>query len=268
MWLLFLPVILFTIGDASVTDTEMIMTATVSGLTASSCDSGGRCYFQGTLRAVGTTPYFGATKNNVDTWVDYVTEPAVDYITSTFFSFTPVEASWSGKVQMRYAADDQEYAGPGEYELKLRRYTGKSTSASGDSNTLTVSLSASLPSPSLAPSPTPAPTPTPTPTSTSTPAPTPTPAPSPLASPKPSEGGSPNLAISSPGTVAGVADIDLAGFGASPLATPSPTPILAPQPSGERVKNTVAIGSGLVISSLAGFLGYRKYKQLQIDKMV
>lgn len=175
----------FNIDNAVLsTNTEISLTASISGLITSSCSTEGKCYLQGTLREP-TKNYFGQTLNKVDTWVDYVFQPELEYIQSTFYSFQPDSGSWSGQLKMRFSTQDSEYKGPGNYELKLRRFSGNSKSSSGDSNTLTVVLTATLPTPTPTPTPIPTPTPTPTPTPNPTPRPTPTPAPTPKPSPSP-----------------------------------------------------------------------------------
>ena len=56
-------------------------------------------------------------------------------------------------------------------------------------------------------------------------------------------------------------EVSLAGFGIPPSTMPSPPSNAPTKPSlrTERLKNVLMIGAGLVLISLAGFLGYRKY---------
>ncbi|MFZ2199834.1 MAG: hypothetical protein WAV40_03540, partial [Microgenomates group bacterium] len=81
------------------------------------------------------------------------------------------------------------------------------------------------------------------------------PKPSPVISPSPSP----------EGEVAGVADIDLSSFGASPGSSPD----LQGQSSQglalnhSRLRTVLMIGTGLIILSLAGFFGYRRYLRLK-----
>lgn len=129
----------------------------------------------------------------------------------------------------------------------------------------TPSQGAANPTPTPSPSPSPSPSPTPQPS----PSPTPTPTPTPIASSKPSLKPSPSV-LPSPeqlATVAGVTtEIDLSAFGVSP----SPESSLsgdsrkAPELNKSRAKTALLVGSGLLLLSLAGYLGYRKYQNSTI----
>jgi hypothetical protein len=215
-------------------------------------------YLQGTLRSQSSSKYFGETQNIKGDWVDYISSPEKEYIASNFFVTDVKNATWSGMVKIRFKIDDPNYLGPGLYDLKLRRFTGGSTSSAGESNTLTLNLTAALPTPTPSPSPSPSPSPTSTPT------------PSPSTSPTPVGAGSshpsPIIQISPPpvGTVAGEStEIDLSGFGVSP--SPSAEPSLqgsssqVPSLNKSRAKTAITVGSGLLIISLASFFGYRRY---------
>jgi hypothetical protein len=179
----------FNIGDAILSDTEINLTASISGLNTSSCSSEGKCYFQGVLRRAGSSYYFGQTQNNTGSWIDYISSPELEYIQSAFYSFQPNSGSWSGQLKMRFFTEDTEYKGPGDYELKFRRFSGNSKNPSGESNSCPLILTALLPTPTFTPTPSPtaAPTSAPTPTPTKTPTPTPTPTLKPSTSPTPKE---------------------------------------------------------------------------------
>lgn len=262
LWLVFLLVavapvyaIEFIIADPLVTDQEIVLSASLSATT--------NYYLQATLRSQSSSKYFGETKNNRGDWIDYQSSPEKEYIVSNYF-FTDIQnASWSGTIRLRFKADDPNYLGPGLYDLKLRRYTGASSSSAGDSNTLTLNLVTNLPS-SPSPQPTPTPSPTPTPTPSPTPKPSPTPSPIPLPSIHP-------LSSISTGTVAGQAvEIDLSGFGIppSPSLAPSlsaqadPTSIGRPVLNKSRAKTALLLGTGMLVISIASFYGYRKYRSL------
>ncbi|MFH1244609.1 MAG: hypothetical protein V1487_03535 [bacterium] len=242
----------FSLTNPTVSDTLITVEASISGTTSN-------YYLQGVLRSVGSSKYFGATANLSNNWIDYISSPEKEYITSNFYSAIIKDASWSAQLKMRYFVDDDNYLGPGNYELKFRRFTGNSTSPAGESNTLLVNLSASLPSPS--PSPTPSLTPTPTPTPSPSPSPSPTPTPQPSLKPSPSPT-SPveTLQGGGEGTVAGEStEIDLSAFGVSPSPTLQIVSSQAPTLNHSRAKTVLLIGSGLVFVALAGFFGYRRY---------
>ena len=237
-----------TIADPTVAGLEISVNASLSATT--------NYYLQGTLRSQSSSKYFGETQNNRGDWIDYVSSPEKEYVTSNFFVTDVKNASWSGMVKLRFKLDDPTYVGPGPYDLKLRRFTGGSSSSAGDSNTLSVNLTVTLPTPTPSPSPSPTLAPTPTPTPQPTPSPSPVGAGSTLPSPP--------VQLSSPppvGTVAGEStEIDLSGFGVSP----SPAEADYPPPAKvslnkSRAKTVLLIGSGLLFISLAGFFGYRKY---------
>ncbi len=117
----------------------------------------------------------------------------------------------------------------------------------------------------------PAPTPTPTPTPSPTPAPTPTPSPSPVPtlapSPTPKPSVKPSPSPTDEATVAGaMIEINLAGYGTSPapIATPSEKPRL----NKSRAKTALILGSGLIMISASGYLGYRKYKKKNSNSLI
>lgn len=146
----------------------------ISGLTSRSCPDV-KCYLQGSFQKTSGDNYFGYTQNNYEDWVKYLSSPSVDYIKTNLFYFEPVEGSWSGKIKVKNDIESVGYKGPGDYSLKIRRYSGGSTSEAGESNILTVTLTLSLPTPVPTPTPTETPTTTPEPTTVPTVAPTPTP---------------------------------------------------------------------------------------------
>ncbi len=135
---------------------------------------------------------------------------------------------------------------------------------------LPTTLNSSNPTPTPKPSPSPSPTPTPTNTPTSTPTPTPTPTPLPSPSIKPSTA-APSVALAKEGTVAG---LTVNSIHLTPVRSPSPSPSpnLQGQPARRggalegptlnltRARTALLVGFGLIIISIAGFFGYRKYK--------
>jgi hypothetical protein len=159
----------FSIGNATQTNDEIEVEATIKGLSSSSCFEN-KCYLQGVLTASDQNQYFGFTQNNQSNWYEYASSPEVELIKSTFYSIEPKEGSWSGKLKIKNNPGDSDYKGPGTYSLQVRRYSGKSSSHAGESNTLTVQLSYVLPTPTPVPTGgTPQPTSTPTPASSKTP---------------------------------------------------------------------------------------------------
>ncbi len=172
-----------TISNPVVSSDEVTIQVYIEDLTSKN-------YLQGMFTKSTSNPsYFGYTQNNIGDWYKYVGDPEKTEIQSTFFSFTPQDASWSGQLKIKNDTADPDYTGPGDYFLRVRRYTGESSSGpTGDpSNDIVVQLSFVLPTPTPTetPIPTTAPTvtptinPTPTPTKTSTPAPSKTPSPRP-----------------------------------------------------------------------------------------
>jgi len=219
-------------------------------------------YLQGILRSQSSSKYFGETQNHKGDWIDYMSSPEKEYIVSNFFVTDVKNATWSGILKLRFKVDDPNYLGPGPYDLKLRRFTGGSTSSAGDSNTLTVTLSTPLITPT--PSPSPAPSPSLATSPLPTPSPSPTPKPSPLPSPKSTLSPSPELSPEAVGTVAGATtEIDLSGFGASPSPTPQPRPAQVLTLNHDRLQTIILLGFGLLIISVAGFFGYRRYLRLK-----
>ena len=163
----------FTVSNPQVNGQEITVDVSLSNVTSSNCPSA-KCYLQGILRATDSTYYFGETLNNKGAWIDYVSSPEKEFITENFFAIDIASASWSGQLKLRYKPDDSKYKGPGTYDLKIRRFTGGSSSYSGEVGT-TVNLTAALPTSSPTPTSTITPTSTPMPTFTSTPTKTPTP---------------------------------------------------------------------------------------------
>lgn len=267
LWLVFLLVavapvyaIEFIIADPLVADQEIVLSASLSATT--------NYYLQATLRSQSSSKYFGETKNNLGDWIDYQSSPEKEYIVSNYFVTDIQNSSWSGTIRLRFKADDPNYLGPGLYDLKLRRYTGASSSSAGDSNILTLNLVTNLPS---SPSPQPTPTPSPSPTATPVPFSTKTPVPSVVLQ---DVVGSPSvhpLSSISTGTVAGQAvEIDLSGFGIPPSPSVAPslpaqadhTSIGRPVLNKSRAKTALLLGTGMLIISISSFYGYRKYRSL------
>lgn len=109
-----------------------------------------------------TTQYFGYTFNNTA------------YINGSDYSqYLPItinsSGNWTGNLQTKVDISSNYYTGPGNYSLKVRRYTQSGSSYTW-SNEVPIIISLSIPSPS--PSPTPMPSPTPSPSTSPSPSPT------------------------------------------------------------------------------------------------
>lgn len=148
-------------------DDAIIVTATVSGL------QNNPQYLQIGFTLFGaTTKLFGITKNNGDEWYFYKSSPIVSDLTSTFYNFTHNNGSWSGQIYGKVDINSDGYYGPGEYKLRLYKYT-ISTSQNVSSSFVEWEPVIKI---DIPPPPTPVPTITPEPTATTVPEPTNTPA--------------------------------------------------------------------------------------------
>jgi hypothetical protein len=225
--------------------------ASISGLTSSSNCSTNGCYLQAEFRVSGSSNnFFGMTQNNSGDFVDYFNPNSTDDIKSKLFNFVPASGAWSGRLVAKNNETNPNYTGPGQYDIKFRRFSGNSTGATtGDSNVLTIALT--LPVPTATPTETPQPTDTPTATPTQTPIPTKTPTPTPAktSTPTPSSTAtltpdSEDLLSTESGDILGIEDISL-GPSSKPESTDS---------SVFKNKNTIiaAIFVGLGIILIGG----------------
>lgn len=252
----------FTVLTASESGTLVTSNISISNATTTNCPNN-ICYLFASLQKTVGDAFFGDIQNNQKEWISYRSESnlTTDFIKSAFYLVNITDKSWQGSLVLRYDPSSSAYKGPGDYRLSIFRYTGNSSSYAGDPAVYTVALSAPLPTPT--PSPSPSPTPSPIPTPTPSPSPTPTPKPSPtlltVASAKASP--SPIPSPSPEGEVAGVStEIDLSGFGVSPSPVGADYhPPVRPSINRSRLKIILMIGSGLIILSVAGFLGYKRY---------
>jgi len=183
---LFFPVVVFAtisfnISNPVVEGDYFIVDASLSGISSTSA------FVQGMFTATGSNSYFGYTWGQNEEWVDYVGNTNKDFITE---NFPILQRNVSQKIWIRPNYGDPAYKGPGDYYLKLKRYTGASDNSTGDDAVLTVTLTEPLPTPTptvteevtdtpeptteiiVTPNPTKTPTPTPTPTKSPTPTPT------------------------------------------------------------------------------------------------
>jgi len=186
----------FEISEPQIKDDNIKFFVSVSDVTnVNSCPEN-TCYLLGVLSSTSKSGNFGFTKNLSGDWVSYVREAEPSFIKDKFLKIAIEDGSWTGEVEMRFNFDDENYIGPGEYKLKLRRYTGKSKTHAQESNELIIKLDVAKPTPgptttptatatpTSAPNQTPTATPSTSPTNTSTPKPTRTATPKPSQSPK------------------------------------------------------------------------------------
>ncbi|EKE04955.1 MAG: hypothetical protein ACD_19C00427G0002 [uncultured bacterium] len=172
----------FNISKLEQIGDQITLDVSISGLTSQSCTSDNKCYLQGSFQKNSGDNYFGYSQNNSGDWYEYSSSLSVDYILANFYYFEPQLGNWSGQIKVKNSPTNSSYLGPGEYLLKLKRYSGKSKDSSGDSNPLTIGLLENTPSPS--PTPTNPPTAQPTQAPTSSPTKSPTPIPTKTATPK------------------------------------------------------------------------------------
>lgn len=249
----------FTISNPQYNNSEITIDVSLLGLTSASCLNGS-CYLQAAFTASELTRYFGFTKNHNGVWYEYIGSPESSYILATFFAFQPVDGAWSGQISLKNNSNDPDYKGPGTYNVKVWRYTGKSNSYSGTSNILTVNIEDSVPTPT--PTPLPATSLTPSPTSKPSSSPTPTSAPkkatpsttSPISSPSPS----PTLKISPSSTQQGKSILFKATSAPKvsyPIATVAAVTSSATPSSQIAIKNQKQINAAVWVGLILVFAG-------------
>lgn len=154
--------ITFTITDSpsSISSDPFSVTASISG------NLSGTNYLRIDLFKENTTNYFGETFNN-SSW--YGESDGTGY-----FPITYENSVWSGSLQGRIGSPTAtKYPGPGEYKLRIRRYTSVDNYTVSDIKNITINWAL----PTATPTETPIPTETFTPQNTPTPTKTPTPKP-------------------------------------------------------------------------------------------
>jgi hypothetical protein len=164
-------VISFSISNPVREGDYFIIDASLSGIASTSA------FVQGMFTATSSSSYFGYTWGQNEEWVNYVGNTNKDFIIQ---NFPILQRDVMQKIWVRPNYEDSAYKGPGDYLLKLKRYTGASDNSTGTDAFITVTLTEPLPTSS--PTPTEEPTNTPDPTSISTPNPTKTPTPTPTKS--------------------------------------------------------------------------------------
>ena len=220
-------------------------------------------YLRVNLYKLGTTDYFGYTYNGTD-W----------YNGTSFSNYLPIavdtNGTWNGTVQAKIDTSVSEYKGPGEYMLKVRRYTAGGTYTW--SNEATVSANLPTSTPTLTPTPTSTPTLKPTPTAKPIPANKPSATPGPTEKPKISALPSPTIKMLQEKKKE-MADVLSASSDASihfveKISTKSATPQYKAIPSGTPVVAAthpsllfpISLGGGmlLILSGIAIFIRLRR----------
>ena len=184
---LFFPVVVFatisfTINNPVREGDYFIVDASLSGIASTSA------FVQGMFTATNSSSYFGFTWGQNEEWVNYVGNTNKDFIIQ---NLPILQRNISQKIWVRPNYTDSAYKGPGDYLLKLKRYTGASDNSTGDDAVVTVTLTEPLPTPT--PTPTEEPTNSPEPTSVSTPIPTKTPTPTPTTTKSPTISSTPTI---------------------------------------------------------------------------
>lgn len=212
-------------------------------------------YIQAIITQPGETSYFGYNENNNGDWFPIDATPDTTYIVSNFYKTSPVGESWSGELKVKNDPTSANYKGPGEYNIKVRRYTGNSTSHTGDEVILSHSLITPTPTPIPSPTPTPIPSPTPKPTSNS-------------ASPSPSPSSTPTTLSSellaneeSDPQILGDSDVPNQEIDLTPYSSPNPSPppsVQEDEPSSTRkVAGILLILAGLTFLTATGIYFYK-----------
>jgi len=245
IWLLFpLPVYAVTVDilhyPASISCESFLVTVQVES------GSSGTNYLRVDLFQTGTKNYFGETDNGLY-W--YSGSSGLEYFPIELIKDTPLIATVSARLGEPTSA---YYPGPGDYELRIRRYTSGGNQGSETPSSVPIAITYTPPTPTPTPTPSPSPSPDPSPDLSPSLPPSPVPSPSPISqSPSPS----PDLSDQE-STVAGVT--------IETLHLENPSPSLSIEPSSPtlnraRARTALFVGAGLLLISLAGYLGYRQY---------
>lgn len=240
----------FTITNPTKEGDYYIVDASISGIASMSA------FVQGKFTATSSSAYFGYTWGQNEEWVNYVGSTNKSFITQ---NLPILMRNSSQKIWVKPNYQDSAYKGPGNYFLKLERFTGASDNSTGEDAVLTVTLTEPLPTP--IPTATEEPTNTPNPTSVWTPNPTKTPTPTAKTTPTPTK--KPVLTA----TISGVLG-DSTGSAefqyASDSATPSNQDIASLTPE-TKVKKLINYKTpffiGLVLATISGALLYFRHRK-------
>jgi len=267
----------FVIANPTPEGDYFIIDASVSGISSSSA------FVQAMFTSTSSPNYFGYTWGQTEDWVDYQTTNK-EFIVS---KLPILQKDTLQKIWVKPNFGDSGYKGPGEYFLKLKRFTGTSDSSNEYSNVLTVTLLENLPTPTPTVSNSPTPTPeittlvTPTPTATTTVSPTKTPTPTPLKTATPTQTVSPSKVIVPTSTIKVASGVTPASqsatalelnedkqpgivLGDSTVASSLPSEIPSPRPSSSFTNPIVLKYTfifGVIILSVSGGLLYFRHKK-------
>jgi hypothetical protein len=104
----------------------------ITGLERTTCKDK-TCYLQALITHSLESPrYFGYTLGQND-WFAYISKPEPQFIRDNFpgFNANP-EGSWSGMLRVALDQDSSHFKGSGTYHIRVRRYTGESSSPATD----------------------------------------------------------------------------------------------------------------------------------------
>lgn len=245
-----------TISDLSPKDDYYQLTAKVTGMSSSSAT-----YIQAMFSLDGQNKYFGFTFGKNGDWLKYDGSPDKQYVLDNFIK---LENDQLTTVFLKPDYTDTDYQGPGQYTVKLKRYTA-SGSSSDYSNSLSLSLAQTTPTP------TPSATSTPTSTPTQAPA-TKTPTPTAVKTPTPTQRVvvtntvSPTQALlevnEEPQVLATSTSKIYSDQGGDGFTSPSSTNIASPESETKRVSDKNLFLIGALIFSVSGSVLYFRLKNL------
>ncbi len=266
-----LAAISFQISNFEKNNDYYTVDALISGAASASA------YFvQAMFTPLDSNNYFGFTWSQKGEWFKYISSPDKEYIKS---DFSVLETGITKKFLVKPDTDSPKYTGPGQYLLKLKRYTGESQSGTYSDNSLTVTLSDSTPIQEAIPTESSTPTPTSTPTSspsptltpTKTPTPTPTPTVKPTSTPTRSEvqiqsaiegQSAPTPTATASGEILG---LNIVAPSSQEVITPE-VPGIEEQASG-RTDTFTAVAVGVTSLVLLGIIFYR-LKKLSVKDII
>jgi hypothetical protein len=132
------------------------------------CNGCSDSYIRGVFYPSGTS-YFGFTQNKEGIWTNASGSKCMEYYKIAQSDL--VEGSWSGKLKLKPDLASSFYIGPGEYFLKVGRYTSSCGSPTWSGETTMIIMG---PSPTYTPTQTPIPTSSPIPMPSTSPTQAPT----------------------------------------------------------------------------------------------